>query len=123
MVPAYGAGTTLEMGDLRCVIARAARLIGILKIFVSKYQNQEIGENRQGSYATLHIPEHIAHVYEVITSQVRQRFPSRSLKPLPTHPRLRPNSRADESEKAGRSQRSAFIFSGSIDWRDHSKQE
>src|SRR5882724_10022065 len=41
MVPAYGAGTALEMGDLRRVIARVVRLIGILKIFVSKYQNQE----------------------------------------------------------------------------------
>jgi hypothetical protein len=29
MVPIYGAGTVLEMGDLRCVIAGAVRLIGI----------------------------------------------------------------------------------------------
>jgi hypothetical protein len=36
MVPAYGAGMALERGDLRRVIAKAVRLIGILKIFVSK---------------------------------------------------------------------------------------
>ena len=35
MVPAYGAGMTLKKGDLRCLIAKAVRLIGILKIFVS----------------------------------------------------------------------------------------
>jgi hypothetical protein len=36
MVPAYGAGMALERGDLRRVIGKAVRLIGILKIFVSK---------------------------------------------------------------------------------------
>jgi hypothetical protein len=35
MVPAYGAGVALERGDLRCVIAKAMRSIGIFKIFVS----------------------------------------------------------------------------------------
>jgi hypothetical protein len=47
MVPAYGAGMTLEKGDLRCVIADPVRLIGILKIFVSKYQNQKLPRNRR----------------------------------------------------------------------------
>jgi hypothetical protein len=84
MVPAYGAGMTLEKGDLRCVIADPVRLIGILKIFVSKYQNQEIGEDSQCRYATLHLPDHVAHAMNS-APQVRQRFPSRSLKPLPTH--------------------------------------
>jgi hypothetical protein len=35
-VPAYGAGMALGRGDFRRVIAKAVRLIGILKIFVSK---------------------------------------------------------------------------------------
>jgi hypothetical protein len=47
MVPAYGAGMTLEKGDLRCVIADPVRMIGILKIFVSKYQNQKLLRNRR----------------------------------------------------------------------------
>jgi hypothetical protein len=84
MLPGHGAGMALERGDLRCAIAKAVRLIDVLKIFVSKYQNQEIGENSQGRYATLHLPDHVAHAMNS-APHVRQRFPSRSLKPLPTH--------------------------------------
>jgi hypothetical protein len=64
---------TLEMGGLRCVIARAVRLIGILKIFVSKYQNQEIGGDSQGRYAPLHLPDHVAYAMNS-APKVRQRF-------------------------------------------------
>jgi len=84
MVRAYGAGAALEMGNLRCVIARVVRLIGALKIFVSKHQNQEIGEDSQVRYAQLHVPDHVAYAM-YSAPKVRQRFPSRSLKPLPTH--------------------------------------
>ena len=38
----------------------------------------------QGRYATLHIPEHGAHAMNG-APKVRQRSPSRPLKPLPTH--------------------------------------
>src|SRR6267154_6232366 len=44
----------------------------------------EIGGSRQSRYATLHVPEHVTHAMKS-APQVRQRFPSRSLKPLPTH--------------------------------------
>jgi hypothetical protein len=57
----------------------------------------------------MHLPDHVAYAMNS-APKVRRRFPSCSLKPLPTHPRLRPDSHADELEKADRSQRSAFIF-------------
>jgi hypothetical protein len=114
MVPAYGAGTALEMDDLRCVIARAVRLIGILKIFVSKYQNQEIGEDSQARYAPLHLPDHVPYATNS-APQVRQRFPSRSLKPLPHTPKAS-TTLPRGLIKIGRSFPAiGLIFSGSIE--------
>jgi len=100
---------TLEERRHACGLGRRCQFDSTFKIFVSKYQNQEIGEDSQGRYAPMHLPDHVAYAMDS-APKVRRRFPSRSLKPLPTHPRLRPDSHADELEKADRSQRSAFIF-------------
>ena len=89
------------------------RVSGGCKIFVFKYQKQRLPRNwrqSRGQICDIARPGARRACYELGTPKVRQRFPSRSLKPLPTHPRLRPDSHADELEKADRSQRSAFIF-------------
>jgi hypothetical protein len=98
-----------------CVRPRKSmrRLIGTFRysFLNSRTKNcSEIGEDSQGRYAPLHFPDHIPHAMNS-APQVRQRFPSRFVEaPSHTHPRLRLDSHADELEKAGRSQRSAFIF-------------
>ena len=42
----------------------------------------EIGDSGHVRYATLHVSEHVVQCY-LYRSQVRQRFPRRSLKPFP----------------------------------------
>jgi hypothetical protein len=41
-VPAYGAGMTLEKGDLRCVIAKAGRLISISRYSFLHSRSQKL---------------------------------------------------------------------------------
>ena len=76
---------TPEKGNFQARRRRLRRLVEALKIFDSKYQNRTIGENCQSRYAPLHLPSHVARVMNS-APQVRQRFPSRSLKPFPHTP-------------------------------------
>ena len=74
----------------------------------------EIGAGGQGRYATLHVPEHVTHAMKS-EPQVRQRCPSRSLKPLSTHTQGFDYT-PTRTYKIGRSFPAiGLIFSGSIE--------
>ena len=110
---------TPEKGNFRVRHRRLRRLVEALKIFDSKYQNRTIGENCQSRYAPLHLPSHVARVMNS-APQVRQRFPSRSLKPFPHTPMA--SSRLPRGRnREGRSFPAIGLhLLGSSGWREHS---
>ena len=108
-VPAYEPALAVERSSCSVLVC----VIGIREIFVFEYQTQRLPRNsRQWSgQICVNVRSGARRVcYEECTHTVRQRFPSRSLKPLPTHPGLRPHPTRTDLRKAGRSQRPACPF-------------
>jgi hypothetical protein len=78
----------------RPICSTSVCVIGIREIFVFEYQPQRLPPNwqqRSTQICDIARPGARRACYEEHTHTVRQRFPSRSLKPLPTHSRLRPH--------------------------------